>query len=1202
MDWQSGLGGSAAFVGTVVLGVFASGRLVRPLEAAAPVQAGASVVAESVETNRPEPSPEAEPADPLERPLDEIRTFFGYPRRAQRAPSTAERAELARANVAGELQAMAGARGYELRFLIALVPDPVSSYIGSQFDGSIAALLRGATASGWLPDRHWLPWRDSGGAESPTSERRPQGARRYWRSPGIVLFRKPDERALLAVFLVGESPLTGIHKRPFVDTLEFVSAIVPANEGIQILGPYSSGAAGSCARALEDWYSRKKAPPTRRILFTSGSATSTDVGERLKQLQCEPCRFLEVEFRRTVVSDRSLEAAGFRFFSEQLGWFRHEIAVLAESDSSYGQMVVSTGRTGESRNRFWRLFLPVPSALSSVRTASERSRRTEEEVEIAGVRVPSLGLELKLDETRLPRDTFPVFDPMTAPVNELQLESLLSILSREKIRHLGLIFTDVRDKLFVAEKVREHAPHLSMFTFESSVLYVHPRVNTYTDGMLVVSSYPLSMVTQQLLGGRTGGRRVQFGSDSEQGIYNATIIALAEPGVTPPVADYLTIPETGERAPAVWISAVGSGRLVPLAAVRPYEKRGEGQYVGRVGSVSAGRLPPELKRLVRRLGVPSGFRFFFWVASVGFIVFGFALSLAYAKSRKRATDGLAAPFRPLLRPDPLARRQQKRWTAALLAVFSAFWIALATVYVVPFVLRARSREVFEIPRAVRHGDGIALLEELVMRPLAVLLPIVGLLLVLWVARLGWMLDRNGEEKPRPVFAAILGLTAAGALVLSREALSAFRVEPYGPLDHAVFTYLRAVSGPGDLSPLAGILILAAGYQLMLVFQLQRLRIRDDWSCRMPVEALAESRDLPVRSLKRSQERLDERIRQAFPRSPSFWAPFVVLLGPLLFAFFFRFEAASDSFLWSKTFAFFFAILLLPASLAAFFRFASLWRALRRVIVRQEWSRLGPAFQSCQEELEWQSLKVWGPSKKHNYSTLIGSVELLRRLCQRPERPRVTEEVVRVGGQPSTLSQLAQRAEESLAEALEANARGEMESERAARIRALAALDDASQHVQRMLNHLDAPGAADADAEIRKELTEYVALRAIAYIRYVFAEIRNSLLAFTVGILFLLAGLASFHFQPTRSVYVLLWSVIGVVAVWTVTVFMQMDRNTVLSRIGGTTPGELNPIKSGLLLRIAAFVLPPVITLIVTQFPRLGQPLSSWLNPLFRVFQ
>ena len=42
--------------------------------------------------------------------------------------------------------------------------------------------------------------------------------------------------------------------------------------------------------------------------------------------------------------------------------------------------------------------------------------------------------------------------------------------------------------------------------------------------------------------------------------------------------------------------------------------------------------------------------------------------------------------------------------------------------------------------------------------------------------------------------------------------------------------------------------------------------------------------------------------------------------------------------------------------------------------------------------------------------------------------------------------------------------------------------------------------------------------------------------------------------------------------------------------------------SGLLLRIAAFVLPPVITLIVTQFPRLGQPLSSWLNPLFRVFQ
>ena len=329
----------------------------------------------------------------------------------------------------------------------------------------------------------------------------------------------------------------------------------------------------------------------------------------------------------------------------------------------------------------------------------------------------------------------------------------------------------------------------------------------------------------------------------------------------------------------------------------------------------------------------------------------------------------------------------------------------------------------------------------------------------------------------------------------------------------------------------------------------------------------------------------------------------MLLGPLLVAFFFRFEAASDSFVWSKTFAALFALVLLPGSLAAFHRFASLWRALRRIIVRQEWSSLVPAFQTSQQKLDWQPLKTWGSGQKRNYATLIGSVELLRRVSARAERPRVTVALTELLGREQVhLRDLAQTASEALSDTLAANARGQFEAERVARLRVLNALDAASQHVQLMLNRIEVPGVEPADPEFRKELMDYLALRAIAYVRYVFAEIHNSLLAFTVGILFLLAGLASFHFQPIRSVYVVLWSVIGVIAVWTVLIFIEMDRNTVMSKIGGTNPGELNPIKSGLFLRIGAFVVPPVVGLIVTQFPQYGRPFLNWLNPLLRVFQ
>jgi hypothetical protein len=495
LELRSAWGGSAALAGTLVLGVLATATSAERPAANVGTEPEAATQSEASETAAgTEGSSKGGYTDPLDRPVDEIRTFFGYPRKGQpvRPGEESELAEAIRtclhcrapgkpargvSNLTQEIQAMAEARGYRLRFLIALVPDPIGSYIGSQFDTYTTALLRGATSSGWLPDRHWLPWRDTDSAASGEKGSRPQNAARSWSSPGIVLFRKSPDRILLTVFLVGESPLSGIRKQAFVDSLGLVSSIQPGEE-IRVLGPFSSGAAGSCSLALAEWYSRPSVPLANSVSFLSGSATSPDVGERLKP-RCGACDSLRVTFRRTVASDTELQEAGFKFFEHELGWHRDEIAVLVESDSSYGQAIVSNARAGNLRNPYWRLVLPVPSALSSVRTASERSRKAEE-VEIAGVRVPAAGLELKLDETRAPRDTFPVFDPMTAPLNELELDSLLSTLARERIRHLGLVFTDIRDKLFVAEKVKEAAPHLSIFTFESSLLYVHPRVNPYT--------------------------------------------------------------------------------------------------------------------------------------------------------------------------------------------------------------------------------------------------------------------------------------------------------------------------------------------------------------------------------------------------------------------------------------------------------------------------------------------------------------------------------------------------------------------------------------------------------------------------------------------------------------------------------------------------------------------------------------------------
>jgi hypothetical protein len=137
-------------------------------------------------------------------------------------------------------------------------------------------------------------------------------------------------------------------------------------------------------------------------------------------------------------------------------------------------------------------------------------------------------------------------------------------------------------------------------------------------------------------------------------------------------------------------------------------------------------------------------------------------------------------------------------------------VALATVYLVPFVLRARSRVPGEIARDLEHGEWLAFLEELLLRPIVRLLPLFGILLVVWLARLGWLLDRAGGQRARPVFAVILGSTMAAAVFFS-TVLSAFRPEPwpapllhhrlgafssdpYGQLDHAVFPIFPRLLG------------------------------------------------------------------------------------------------------------------------------------------------------------------------------------------------------------------------------------------------------------------------------------------------------------------------------------------------------------------------------------------------------------------------
>jgi hypothetical protein len=1241
---RSNWGGSAAVLGTLVVGLLATSRIGQR-----PSRDGGDTLmlpppAEPGGTNRKSSSPANSETADLERPANEMREFFSAESNAGKGPS------LRISDLADEIGTLARERGFELHFRVALVPDPIDSYTGGDFDTYVSALRDGANDEGWLLDRHWFPWEKSDStsqkeetaSEAKTKEEEekagkgrpaPDTSSQHRRSPGIILFRKsaPLEGkppALLAVFVVGESPLTGIQKRPFVNALRFISAMissarVPLPKGtIQILGPFSSGSVMSCVLALDEWCKAGAHANRRRhttttlptISFLSGSATGDDIETRLETPYSGPCASLNVTFDRTVVSDTVLTETALDFFEKRFAWDPTEVGLLVEVGTSYGSGYASQA----SKSRLKDLFVVrVPAALGSVRTEVERSRKAGEP-RIGGVTLPAYALDLRLDERHPPKDVFAEFNPMTPPVTELKLDALLSSLTKHRIRHLGLVFTDVRDKLFLAEKLKAYAPHVSLFTFESSVAYVHPRSNPFTDGMIVVSSYSLSDLAWHLTG---WGRQIgQFSSDAQLGMFIATRRSLRESSVRP---------SRRQPSPSVWISAVGNGRMVPLGAIQ-------------VGPASPGR-PAVFDRIGSRLQAPLGFRLCLWFATVGvlFISASFAAGCAWP-----ARGGLwpSTFFRPLERGRRTEVRQRCVWSLLLVGTAIVAWVALVTVYLVPFVLRDRFGLTLETSSSsvnFFHTGGFSRLEEFLLERSVEMLRTLTVLFVVLAAILGLAVGRSMDERPtnsgdhngspkdagrsrsvtdltrirltlrhRLLCGASLAGVAAVSVVAARYALSSLRSGSLDSVSYGTFTFLRAASAPGGLSPLFGILLLVAGLAVLIAFQIHRLSIWDGWRCGLPIGELLKSSELPLRSVGRLQGHLERRIKLALPRSRSFWIVIVALLGPFLVTFFFRFEAACDSLGWAKSFACLFAFLLV-ASLASFSRFVSLWRALRRLIVREEWSSLVPAFETSKDELEWRALRAWGSNRKDNYSTLVKSCEKLRRLAaslpsfliQRSDRQSSDADKDPV----TRLRDASKAADENLSSALDENARGNTGPERAARVRVLNELDKGSIAAQGLLNdigglHRSALANSGWLPSLRADISDFLALRTIAYIRYVFGTIRNSLLAFTTGILFLLAGLASFHFQPIRSVYVVLWSVIGVVALWTVAIFIQMDRNSLLSRMDNTTPGELNPIKSGFLRQVATFVLPPVVALVLTQFPQIGQPLLGWADPLIRLLQ
>lgn len=134
--------------------------------------------------------------------------------------------------------------GFQIDFLIALVPDPIDSSADLRFDQGIEAIQAALVDQGFLPDRFWFPWQTEAGQQEISR-----------RMPGIWLFRRADNKPeIKAVLLVGENPKIGVQKAALREALNLEQRFMQAlDKGwpVKILGPSFSGSAPSLKRILD---------------------------------------------------------------------------------------------------------------------------------------------------------------------------------------------------------------------------------------------------------------------------------------------------------------------------------------------------------------------------------------------------------------------------------------------------------------------------------------------------------------------------------------------------------------------------------------------------------------------------------------------------------------------------------------------------------------------------------------------------------------------------------------------------------------------------------------------------------------------------------------------------------------------------------------------------------------------------------------
>jgi len=1078
---------------------------------------------------------------------------------------------------AAGIKALFGVAADAPEFLVATVPDPLHTHLGLFTDSSIQSIGRAASGDGWDFATQWLPWSENVNPdEKDPLKRRDQSAlvREREKQPGLLVFRRKESRSdggkhvdprVLFVFLVGETPTAGIDPEQFRLALEYTHALGASGQ-IRVMGPTFSGSFQSLGYLLATEHASHSAggaepagKNTEHFIVRSGTATSADAAESFRS---QTASF--ADFAGAIANTRD-QSAFFQDIRSQFGIPGDKTALLVEEESGYGRAVAQEAGGERASVRVFSFPRDIAHLRNAYRDAVASSKGDK-----GAAPTPSLDFSLK--DTQSGEDSIATFSPAQTPLAQSAvLSRITSAIRDDGIQLVQINATNVLDLLFLARLLRHECPDARLMTANADLLFVEAARDDPLQGMLAISTYPMfthSVVVTDNTGAglmRRDEEVIQTDANSE-GVLNATALLL---NGSVAATDYR---DAQQGLPRMWLLQLGREGFSP---VRTWPRTPSTPVSGDWFAPVSG--PARVSSSIELPLTPP----FIWTA-LSVLISLLSLALGAIIWRLWTNPQWLGDSRF---DEPVSTRDSRpdAWRRHYIFTFLLLCICAQLIICVPF-FRNFDQDVLPWPTLTFAAAGMLLLGRECIQILR-------------------RLKNHARVYRATVFNLLLGVV--GAALWSLLCL-------WGP-DRAPWFSLRAVELRLGTSPVWPVLSATAALSMFALAHVTRLFM----AVYQEPEIITENLHTPLQP---RFKKAHDSFRLSLLSFAGFWTreqirtavriivACLVLLG--LFGIWRHFRTVDGPL--GDWLAIPLQAGVLISLLLSCGHIFILWDRLHSFLVVLETLPLAQAFRSPNSSgdsrpiwvrhLNLQSLDIHLRKQAilHDLALVSSSPEEVG-WCN--DYTRLISDLVSFEGKTRrevlTAQQTLRKRSTELSREMMSGVIAQLwRSE--PQFGTVVTLPEAGHGSPEKPAEAEKPAPEPGDLQRRGQLAEmFVAFHYTSFLIYGVRQIQNLMLFLSAGSVLLTISLTSYNLQSPRLVgRLLLVLLVGIgVVMWKC--LAGMERDPILSRINGSTAGELN---SAFYFRLAGYGALPLMSLLASQFPSISGFLLSWVAPTLEAFK